>query len=123
MRLALLGGSVEETLHLTKLAVSPDERRLEPLRLERAAVGGDDPARLPERYGLLLALQLERACFLVDDRLLGRPPRRLAHVHAAGLGRGLDPRRRVDEVAGDHALALRADRHRGLAREDAGPRA
>src|SRR5256885_13110906 len=66
-RLALLGGSVEETLHLTKLAVSPDERRLEPLPLERAAVGGDDPARLPERYGLLLALQPARACFLADD--------------------------------------------------------
>ena len=37
-----------------------------------------------------------------------------------GLGGRLDPRRGVDEVAGDHALALGAERDRGLAGEHAG---
>ena len=37
-----------------------------------------------------------------------------------GFGRRLDARGRVDEVAGDHALVRGAERHRGLARQDAG---
>ena len=40
-----------------------------------------------------------------------------------GLGDRLHARRGVDEIAGDHALALGAERHRRLAGEDAGPRA
>ena len=56
---------------------------------------------------------------LVRDRRLGRPLRRLADEHRAGLGDRLDARGGVDEVAGDHALALRAERDRGLAGEDA----
>ena len=59
MRLALLGGGVEEVLDLAQLAVAADERRLEPLRLERAAQAGDDAERAPERHELGLALELE----------------------------------------------------------------
>ena len=71
----------------------------------------------------LLALQLERAGLLVDDRLLGRAARRVADEDRARLGDRLDARRGVDEVAGDHALALGAERDRGLAREHPGARA
>ena len=60
---------------------------------------------------------------LVGDRRLGGALGRLADEHGAGLGRGLHPRRGVDEVAGDHALALRAERDRRLAGEHAGARA
>ncbi len=38
-----------------------------------------------------------------------------------GVRGRLDPRGGVDEVAGDHALALGAERHRRLAGEDARP--
>ena len=48
-------------------------------------------------------------------RLLGR----LADEHAARRGDGLEPRRRVHEVAGDHALVAGADRDRRLAGEHA----
>ena len=120
VRLALVGAGVEEVLDLAKLAVAPDERRLEALRLERAAQAGDDALRPPERRRALLALELER-------RL--RPRRRSSAPSSAastrptktvpGLGGRLDARRGVDEVAGDHALALRADRDGGFAGEDA----
>ena len=60
---------------------------------------------------------------LVGDRCLGRALGRLADEHGAGLGDRLDPGGRVDEVAGDHALALGAERHRRLAGEDARTRA
>ena len=59
----------------------------------------------------------------VGDRRFGRPPRRLPHEHRARLGRRLNARRSVDEVTGDHALALGADRDGRLSREDARARA
>ena len=123
VRLALVGARVEEILDLAQLAVAADERRLEALRLERAAQPGDDALRPPERRQPFLALQLERAGVLVDDRLLGRAPRRLADEHRPGLGDRLHARGRVHEVAGDHPLARRADRHRRLAGQHAGARA
>ena len=78
--------------------------------------------RPPELHGLGLALELAHAGVLVDHGGLGRPLRRVADEDAARLGDRLDPRGGVHEVAGHHALADRADRDRGLAREDAGPR-
>ena len=73
--------------------------------------------------GPSLPFSSKRARVLVDDRLLGRPARRLADEDRPGLGGRLHPRRGVDEVAGDHALALGADRDGGLAGEHARPRA
>ena len=67
----------------------------------------------------VLALELERARVLVDDRLLGRAPRRLADEDRARLGDRLHARGGVDEVAGDHALALGAERDGGLAGQHA----
>ena len=55
-----------------------------------------------------LALQLVLAGVLVGDRRLGRALGGLADEHRARLGRRLDARGGVDEVAGDHALALGA---------------
>ncbi len=119
MRLALLGGGVEELLDLAELPVAADEGRLEPGRLERAAGARDDPQRPPERHEPVLPLQLEGARLLVDDRLLGGAPCRLADENRAGLGDRLHARRRVDEVAGDHPLPLGAERDRGLAGKNA----
>ena len=64
---------------------------------------------------LRLPLQLVLARRLVGDRRLRRPLRRLADEHGARLRGRLDPRRRVHQVAGDHPLAHRTDRHRRLA--------
>ena len=60
VRLVLVRRGVEEVLDLAKLAIAADERRFEPLRLQRAAQAGDDALRPPERGEPLLALELER---------------------------------------------------------------
>ena len=112
--------AVEELLDEAQLAVAADERRLEARRLLRAAAVRGHPERPVERDRLGLPLQLVLARRLVGDRRLGRPPRRLADEDRSRLGRRLDPRRRVDEVAGDHPLAVGPERHRRLAGQDAG---
>jgi hypothetical protein len=57
---------------------------------------------------------------LVADRGLGRASRALADENGSRFRERLDPRRSVDEIAGDHPLAFGADRHRGFAREHRG---
>ncbi len=64
----------------------------------------------------MLARGLER------DRQRGRPARRLAHEHRSGCGDGLEPGRRVDEVASHEALVDRAKGDRRLPRQHACPR-
>ena len=81
----------------------------------------DDAQGTPERHGLRLALQNVLAAVLVGDRGFRATACRVAHEHGSGLGGALDARCGVDEVAGDQALAFRADRHRCLAGDDAGP--
>ena len=122
MRGALLGGGVEELLDESQLAVSSDERRLESGGLERPATAGCDAQCAEELRCLFLALQLVHAGVLVDDGELARAAGGVAHEHRARVGCGLDPRRGVDEIAGDHALALGADRHGGLAGQHSGAR-
>ena len=90
-----------------------------PSRAAAPADAGGDAQRAPERDLLRLALQLEGAGVLVHDGGLARAPCRLADEHGARLGRRLDARRGVDEVAGDESLAGGAERHGGLAGEDA----
>src|SRR4029453_7954316 len=109
VRLAFVGAGVELVLYLPELAIATDERGLEALRLERATKAGDTAPRRPQRREALLPLELEGTRVPVDDRLLGRTASRVADEDRAGLGRRLDPRGRVHEVAGDHALALRAE--------------
>ena len=115
LRPLLLCAGVKQILDLTQLPIPADERGLQALRLERPADAGDHAHRLPERGQALLALQLERARVLVDDRLLGRPPSGVADVDTAGFRDRLHPRGGVDQIAGDHPLGRGADRHRCLA--------
>ena len=122
VRASLLGAAVEELLAELQLPLAADERRLQPLRFQLPAQAGDDPQRPPQRDRLRLSLQLVLAGTLVDDCLLGRAPGRLPGEHGPRLRRRLDPRGCVDEIAGDHPLALGADRHRGLPRQHAGAR-
>ena len=122
VRALLVGGRVEELLHQPKLAVAPDEGRLEPGRLERAAAAGGHPERAPERDRLGLALELVRRR---RPRTRWRPRTRASSPRRRGrsrLGRRLDPRGGVDEVAGDHPLPFGAERDCRLAGEDAGAR-
>ena len=109
---------MEEVLDLAQLAIAADERRFETLRLQRAAQAGDHTLRTPERSEPLLALELERARVLVDDRLLRRAAGGFADEDGPWLGGRLHARRRIDEIARDHALALGADRDGGFPGED-----
>jgi hypothetical protein len=61
------------------------------------------------------------ANLLVGDRGFGHASGRLAGEHGAGLGDRLDARGGVDKIARDHSLPLGAERHGGLACQDAGP--
>ena len=81
VRPPVLRGRVEEILDQVQLAVTTDERRFEPFRLQLAAPPRDDPERPPDQRRAFLPLQLVLACSLVRDRLIGRPPRRLAYEH------------------------------------------
>ena len=119
LRPPLLRRDVEKVLDLPQLAVTADERRLQTLRLQRPLPPRDDAQRTPQRRLTLLALQLEAASGLVDDRSLGRSPRPLADEDRPGLGDRLHPRSGVDEVARHHPLAHRGCVDRGLAREHA----
>jgi hypothetical protein len=47
---------VEQILDLAQLAITADERRLQPVRFERPAQAGDDTLRLPQRRQPGLAL-------------------------------------------------------------------
>ena len=101
-------------------AVAADERRLQPGgRAALAASLGRDPQGLPQRHGLCLALELVLARVGVGDRGLGGAPGRLADEHHSRLGRRLDARGGVDEVARHHPLTLGAHRDGGLTREHA----
>jgi hypothetical protein len=114
-RAALFRGGVEEILDELELALAADERRLEPGRAALAAPRRDHAQRPEDVRRLGLALELPEAAVLVADCRLRHPPRRLADEHRSRLGRALDARGRVDEIAGDHALAARADGDSGLA--------
>ncbi len=120
MRAPLLGTRVEEILDLAQLRVAADERCLEAGPLERTLTPGNDAERSPETDRLRLPLELVLAGRGVRDRGLARPASRVTDEHRPGLRRGLDARGRVDEVSGDHPLALRTQRHRRLTRKHAG---
>ena len=82
----------------------------------------DDPDGPPRRHGRDLALEQLLAGLLVRDGDARGPLDRLADEDRAGRRDRLQARCRVHEVARDHALAGRAERHRGLAGEHAAPR-
>jgi hypothetical protein len=112
---------VEEVLHESELTVAPDERRLEPARAPLAPPRRDHALGPPERHRLRLSLERLLAGVLVRDRSFACPPGSLADEDRPRLGHRLHARRRVDEVAGDHPLALGADGDRRIARDDTDP--
>ena len=120
MRLALLSRRVEELLDQPELALTSDERSLEPGRLQRPSDPRQDPNGPPQGHGLRLALELVLPRVLVRDRRLARPPCGLADEHRPRRRGRLDPGRGVHEVARHHALPFGTDRDRGLAGQDAG---
>ena len=111
---------VEELLDEPELALAAHERRFEARRAQGTRAPGDHAQRLEELNRLRLALQVVRACVVVGDCSLAGPLRGLSDEDGSGLGGGLDARRGVDQVAGDHPLIPRVEGHRGLAGEDAG---
>ena len=118
---ALAGGGVEQVLEQAQLRIAADERRLEPIRAAQALALAHDPQRDPGGDRRLLALEDLVAGRLEGDRAGGGPMCRLADEHPAGRGDGLESRRRVDQVAGDHPLVAGAEGDRGFAGQDAGP--
>ncbi len=122
LRLAALPARVEQILQHPQLAITPEERRLERGRTSRPSDPRDDPGRPPQGDRLGLALQLVRPRLLVDDRRVARATGGLAHVHRAGRCRRLDPRRRIDEVPGDHPLPDRGQVDGRLPGQHAGTR-
>ena len=116
-------GGVEQVLEQAQLVVAADERRLERLAPIAPATLGDDAHRAPRRDGRLLALEQPGRR---PARTRSRCPRRAIVDSPTSTVPGgatrLEPRRGVDEVAGDHALVRGADRHRRLAGQHAGSR-
>ena len=118
---ALARGRVQQLLEDPHLGVASNERRLERLAAVRAAPHRDDAIRAPRADRQLLPLEHLLAGGLEGDRHRCGAHRPLVDEEAAGRRRGLESRSGVDHVAGDHALARRADRHGGLAGRDARP--
>jgi hypothetical protein len=110
--------AVEEFVDVLELALAADERRVETGRREHPAHARDHPQRAEQMHCLRLALQLVPTGVLVRDRLLGRAAGGVSDQHRPGLGRTLDPRGGVHQIAGDHPLTLGADRDRRLAGQD-----
>src|SRR4051794_29169206 len=110
---------MQQVLDQPELTRTTDERRLQTCRLERATPAGDDPERPPQRDGLALALELMGPTAFVRKGRLGRAPGGVVDEHRPRYGDGLHPRRSVDEVASDHALADNADIDRRLTCEHA----
>ena len=123
MRAPLFDGNVEKILDDPKLTVSADEGSFQALRLQRSRDAGDDPKRAPQLNRFRFAFELPGAGVFVRDRDLGDAPRRFADVHLSGLGGGLDARRGVHHVSGDHAFTGRAEVDGRFAGEHAGARA
>ena len=119
-RSSLATGRVEQVLEQAELAVAAEERRLELVAPSAAAAFGDDTDGAECRHRRFLALEDLIARRFECDRLVGGAFGGLADQHGSGLRDRLQPRRRVDQVARDHALVRRAERHCRFAGQDAG---
>ena len=112
---------MEQVLEQTQLRVPPDERGLQPVRTSAPEPLGDHAQGAPRRDRRLLALEHLVAGRLEGDRTRGGALGRLADEHGPGCRDGLEPRRGVHEIAGDHALVAGAEGDGRLAGHD--PRA
>ena len=117
---ALLGG-VEELLEQAQLPVTPDQRRLETVHALQAADRGDDAAGTVQPGRLGLALERVLPGVGVGDGRGGQGAGGGVDQDLARPGRGLDPGRRVDRVAGHHPLVGRPQGRRDLTGDDADP--
>ena len=120
--LAFAFGRVEVVLERAELLVATDERRLDASR--------SDPTRRVARRPRSACQPGTGAVLPFSDcsptgskaiapdaaRYVASPTRTVP-----GHGHRLEPRGGVDEVAGDHPLAVRADGHDGLPGQDPGP--
>ena len=104
------------------LGVAADHRRLEPVDALGAADAGQHAGRAATAR-MRLGLALERVLAGVGEADPGRgePLRGRVDPHRARRGRGLHAGGGVHRVAGDHALADRAEHGSDLAGDDAGP--
>ncbi len=118
---APLGGGVEQLADGAELGVPAGQRRLETVDALRPADSGDDPGGPPQLLGLALALEGVPLRVLEADGGRGEALGGGVDEHLVRGGSGLDPRRGVDGVAGDHALVARAEGDGDLAGDDAGP--
>ena len=109
--LLLATGCVEQVLEQSKLIRAADERRLQGLTPIAPAAFGHDSRRAPRSDGSLLALEQLLARLLERDGVERRSIRRLADKNRAGRRQRLKAGRRVDDVAGDHALVGGTYRH------------
>ncbi len=84
-----------------ELVTAPDERATRRTLSGQPSLAESDPRR--DRSLLALCLDGRRGC--VHDRVSRRFLGALAHEHGSDRRRGLEPRGRIDHVAGDHRLA------------------
>jgi hypothetical protein len=115
-------GRGDEVLEHAQLFVAAGEGRFWHVRPALPAPLGHDPQRPPGRHWAALALQVLLADGFEGDGRRRGPHGPFAHDHRTGRGRGLQPRGRVDEIAGDHPLVARAERDRGFSGHDPDPR-
>ena len=104
------------------LALPPDERRPQ-LLLDVAAEARAGADRLPHLDRLGFPLRLDRRRVAVVDRVARGAVRPFADEDPVDRRRALQPRGRVDDVAGDHRVALaglRSERDERLAGVDGG---
>ena len=114
-RASLRADGMDEVLEEAQLDLAPDERRFQALRPSAPTPVADHAQRAPRRHGRRLSPEQLLARRLERDRRHRRVHGGLADQHRPCRSRALQPRRGVDEVARDHALALGAERHGRLA--------
>jgi hypothetical protein len=110
---------VQQVLGQPQLLVAPHERRLWCVAAAAAAPDlADDPDRPPRRHWLRLALDRDRVEPLERDGARRRAVGAVADEDRPGLGRRLQPRGGVDDVARHHPLPDRTHLGRRLAGHD-----
>ena len=119
---APVDAGMEQVLDQPQLGVATDERRFQPVDPLVTADVADDTLCGPQLGGRGLALEHVLTRAGEGDRAARQPQRRVVGQHLARLRCRLHPRRGVDRVAGDHALADGVEVHRDLSRHDAGSR-
>ena len=116
----LAPGGQQQLLDQPQVLVPADERRLRRLATQGAAALGDDAHGPPRRHRVRLALERQPLDGLERDGAGGGPEGAFADEHGARLGRGLQPRRRVDQVAGHDRLVDRSEVGGGLTGDHGG---